>query len=84
LFRAILRKFEANLIAPNSIVVQGMPIEIEFLEPKIVVNKFSYALDIDIEGQEFNVNLPIGIALSVLDVQYTLVSVVKVLFKQAP
>ena len=38
----------------------GEALVIEFLEPKIVINKFSYALDIDIEGQEFNVDLPIG------------------------
>ena len=35
-------------------------IEFHFLEPKIVINKYSYCLDIDVEGQEFNVELPVG------------------------
>jgi hypothetical protein len=41
--------------------VSGEPVQIVFLEPKIVITKASNCLDIDIEGQEFNVNLPIGI-----------------------
>ena len=26
----------------------------------MVINKYSYCLDIDVEGQEFNVELPVG------------------------
>jgi hypothetical protein len=49
-----------DTISKALLQVQGENIEIEFLEPKVVINKYSYGLDVDIEGQEFNVHLPIG------------------------
>ena len=45
----------------------GHPLIFEFLEPKLVVNNFSTALDVLIEGQEINILLPIG-AVNDIDV----------------
>ena len=36
------------------------PIVMSFQEPLMVINKYSYCLDVEIEGTEFNVDLPVG------------------------
>jgi hypothetical protein len=36
------------------------PVELDFVEPLIVINKFSCVLDIEVDGEVFSVTLPVG------------------------
>jgi hypothetical protein len=36
------------------------PVELDFVEPLIVINKFSCVLDLEVDGQVFSVTLPVG------------------------